>query len=153
MFAVTAVHAKRLFLIFQYQGSSQSATKPNNPPASTLPDPATQQAAASKPVATAASISALKKSSRGGLRSARSFPHDLHRASSGFKPLPTNSSITSTAGDWSSNSFHTIGSASGFINDGNSPVLPSNGRTTLSKVRDLYARSGTGTIAGFFGAF
>ena len=57
------------------------------------------------------------------------------------------------SGDGSSNGFHTIGSASGFINDGNSPVLPSNGRTTLSKVRDLYARSGTGTIAGFFGSF
>ena len=53
------------------------------------------------------------------------------------------------SGDGSSNGFHTIGSASGFIDDGNSPVLPSNGRTTLSKVRDLYARSGTGTIAGF----
>ena len=50
MFGVTAVHATRLFLIFQYQGSSQSATKPNNPPASTLPDLATQQAAASKHV-------------------------------------------------------------------------------------------------------
>ena len=96
MFGVTAVHATRLFLIFQYQGSSQSATKPNNPPASTLPDLATQQAAAaSKPVAAAASISALKKSSRGGLRSARSFPHDLHGAT---KPLPTNSAISSTAG-------------------------------------------------------
>ena len=104
MFGVTAVHATRLFLIFQYQGSSQSygelrsaaaATKQNNPPASTLPDLATQQSAASKPVTTAASISALKKSSRGGLRSARSFPHDLHGAT---KPLPTNSAISSTAG-------------------------------------------------------
>ena len=90
------------YLTPKYQGSSQfygelrsAATKPNNPPASTLPDLATQKAAASKPVATAASISALKKSSRGGLRSARSFPHDLHGAT---KPLPTNSAISSTAG-------------------------------------------------------
>ena len=155
MFGVTAVHATRLFLIFQYQGSSQSygelrsaaaATKQNNPPASKLPDLATQQGAASKP-ATAASISTLRKSSR-GLRNARSFPHDLHGASSAVKPLPTNLAISSTAGDGSSNGFHTIGSASGFINNGNSPVLPSNGRTTLSKVRDLYARSGTGKACG-----
>ena len=142
------------YLTPKYQGSSQScgelrsaATKPNNPPASTLPGLASQQAA-SKPVATAASISALKKSSRGGLRIAPSFPHDLHGASSAVKPLPTNLAISSTAGDGSSNGFHTIGSASGFINNGNSPVLPSNGRTTLSKVRDLYARSGTGKACG-----
>ena len=52
-----------------------------------------------------------------------------------------------SGGDGSSNGFHTIGSASGFLNDGSSPVtLPSNGRTTLSRVRDLYARSGTGTV-------